>query len=809
MSKRVVSLVTIWLLLSTLVQATGRPALERRPIQDAPAAGKLNVELLGHWSDHNVLDLEVRGDLAFMSYYDGSSDAFGHVWLVDVSDPTDPHRRAGPDLITAGLYAVFKAVSADDQFVYVAEESLQGSGSSVEAYTESNLEEFCSYYTDSSMVEMWTGATPSGEYLFVAQRNGLLVDGSEQGEGLNCGALGTYEAPSELTAAAHTADFAYLGTSDGRLLVVDVAFATKPSDPKEKSRSVLLPGGIDAMAAAPGVVYLAQGTTIKIVDVSNPASPVVAKTFTSPVAVAQLGVASGYLYAASAGGLYVFDVGDNNAPNLAGYYLDQTDGGFGGALYLANGLVYTGGPGGLNILRFAPGDQPKGALLIQPGEPGSVSLNGVELSYPCELQMPALGAKGPVVDAACAEGKQGDKVEILKKRTMIYMYVGCIVTMFEQFRRALGVRRLEDGDRWLVSVAFLGAHVVCSEKLPSRAQDTASPYLVLDHESGALQYSFLLEEQSVEVRTQAVAIRSDGANTVSVDHDPQANRTTVSCYSGSLTLTPKNSSLPPFTLGASQEVEVTAESVSPIEPIDYPYSSFLPLTARAYASAPPSGWRTLLREDFEGVFPGAWSVADGSAGSGEHHWASRTCRPQAGGRSGWAVGGGFGGAALPCGSDYPPEVEGWMMAGPFDLSDATAAEVTFQRWLNSESEDRLLWLASADGVNFQGWQDSGAVGDWQETVFDLTNVPGLGDLTGDPDVWIAFVYSSDAAGSKPEGAYVDDILMRKYLPATGGAQSAPQPGARQAAPQETEELAPASWVLPAAGVERRGSASPY
>jgi hypothetical protein len=54
-------------------------------------------------------------------------------------------------------------------------------------------------------------------------------------------------------------------------------------------------------------------------------------------------------------------------------------------------------------------------------------------------------------------------------------------------------------------------------------------------------------------------------------------------------------------------------------------------------------------------------------------------------------------------------------------------------------------------------------------TFDLTEVYTLGSLLGRPQVWIAFVFSSDTSVTYPEGAYVDDIVLRKR---TTGAYSA-------------------------------------
>ena len=111
-----------------------------------------------------------------------------------------------------------------------------------------------------------------------------------------------------------------------------------------------------------------------------------------------------------------------------------------------------------------------------------------------------------------------------------------------------------------------------------------------------------------------------------------------------------------------------------------------------------------------------------------------------------------------------------MVYGPFSLSDATAAEVTFQLWANTEEAfDEVLRAASTDGVDFAGFVTSGYTGGWILWALDLSNVPWLGDLTGQPEVWFALGFSSDEAVNMAEGAYVDDILLRKYVPGAFGA----------------------------------------
>ena len=60
-----------------------------------------------------------------------------------------------------------------------------------------------------------------------------------------------------------------------------------------------------------------------------------------------------------------------------------------------------------------------------------------------------------------------------------------------------------------------------------------------------------------------------------------------------------------------------------------------------------------------------------------------------------------------------------------------------------------------------GMDQRGDTGGWQFTNFDLTNVYTLGNLLGQPQVWIAVRFFSDYSVTYPEGAYVDDISVRK------------------------------------------------
>jgi len=192
--------------------------------------------------------------------------------------------------------------------------------------------------------------------------------------------------------------------------------------------------------------------------------------------------------------------------------------------------------------------------------------------------------------------------------------------------------------------------------------------------------------------------------------------------------------------------------------------------------SPQGGWQTVVSTDFEGSFPGPWQVFDNGQYAGDYFWAKRDCRAFAGSYSGWAVGAGLQGGNLACGSYYPDDAESWMIFGPFSLEGASYAEMTLKLWLDVEYEyDYGYWGASLDGNQFYGVWATGNSGGWYDVVFDLTDVPTLGDLRGEPNVWIALVLATDESVSHPEGFYVDNILARRYVGAEG------QPGRTAAA----------------------------
>jgi len=202
---------------------------------------------------------------------------------------------------------------------------------------------------------------------------------------------------------------------------------------------------------------------------------------------------------------------------------------------------------------------------------------------------------------------------------------------------------------------------------------------------------------------------------------------------------------------------------------------YLPLAVSSW-TAQPSGWVTILSEDFEGTFPGStWDVLDENVDGGLYYWGRRDCRSSGGSFSAWSVGAGD--TTLGCGSDYPNDVFAWMVYGPFSLADATAAELTFDWWSDTEEGyDEFFWGASTDDNHYYGTHITGDHSSWTRgEQFDLSAVPTLGNLLGQDEVWIGFSFESNP-GVTSEGTYVDNVVLRKQVGATASESERPVDG---------------------------------
>lgn len=162
----------------------------------------------------------------------------------------------------------------------------------------------------------------------------------------------------------------------------------------------------------------------------------------------------------------------------------------------------------------------------------------------------------------------------------------------------------------------------------------------------------------------------------------------------------------------------------------------------------------IMSEDFEEAFPplSGWEVVDGNPNDGkEYFWDDDDYRPYNQYRAAWPANGGTDGLD-PAISNYPSNMDTWMIYGPFDLSNAKSASVSFRLWRETEAvHDQLYFGVSEDGSGFWGLGWDGSAG-WENEILSLDG------YVGDSDVWIAWYFFSDDS-IEHEGPWIDDIVL--------------------------------------------------
>jgi hypothetical protein len=586
MTKKGAYLIIVCLLMPAVVGVSNPSQIIPTDIL-VPTVTSLNIERVRNWAVADPVDLHVYDNQAYIAQhidrYDPLTDAI--LSILDISDPAHPTEIGDP--IEGPYGGSYHTVYADSNYIYTAEDYPNYPAVEIHAYQQSATDDYVcwkkfDYY--SKAIEMWSH---SGYWLLV---DGNLLD--HTGNGLqvfkptptqpydNCEFVTSYEVSGKVTTAAYDDQYAYIGTVDGSLWILDVS---APNLPSKVSNTPYGSVPIDAIATAPGYVYLAQGTEIKIIDISNPASPGAARTFTSPVQPAQLGAQGGYLYITFADGMYVYDVGDSSSPVQAGYYLDYDDEGFGSALHLANDLIFAAGLDTMNILRFTGAPQSEPAVLLETLSTG-IWVDGVEVPYPCEMESTASNGMQDLSLDACPTVQTNSKLEFksTESKQKLKLWLQCIAGVF--YAISVDDDDVAEGLYGEAALNFIliATAAACEEMQPWTTQSNASPFIVIGHEHGALRYTFQQEQLTNEIRTDVTTILSDGTNDFGVNHDPLANQTTVSCYNGSVILVPENPELPPIALSTGQQVEITGDSVGSITEIIY--QAFVPLVVRGNES---------------------------------------------------------------------------------------------------------------------------------------------------------------------------------------------------------------------------------
>ncbi len=175
--------------------------------------------------------------------------------------------------------------------------------------------------------------------------------------------------------------------------------------------------------------------------------------------------------------------------------------------------------------------------------------------------------------------------------------------------------------------------------------------------------------------------------------------------------------------------------------------AFLPMPARA-------GNFTILDEQFEGAWPGTWSVGDDDLAAGMDYWGLTNVREDGGSFSVWAAQ-----VGTSSWNGQPNSVNGFQDDGmnaylrrPMeDLAGYASVTVRFEHWLEMATGDALSFRVGTGGSWFTLWSVQGPLSrDWTTVNLDI---PLSTDM-------IEFRYVSALShATLLEGAYIDGVRI--------------------------------------------------
>ncbi len=184
----------------------------------------------------------------------------------------------------------------------------------------------------------------------------------------------------------------------------------------------------------------------------------------------------------------------------------------------------------------------------------------------------------------------------------------------------------------------------------------------------------------------------------------------------------------------------------------------LPAPAAVVAADGSSEIVTVFADDFESGL-GSWRTDSGTT-----TWGVSTYRTDGGSKSAWCAAGGS--APQPAGGPYLPDMAAWLIYGPFSLADATSAWMEFDAWYQTELDyDQVWWGLSIDDVNYFGFPNSGS-SPWASRTFNFADIEAVTAVC-QPQVWVTFYFGSNAS-TEFEGAYIDNVMIKKEVPIPGG-----------------------------------------
>jgi len=520
-----------------------------------------NVELAGTltspWPTSE--DFAVTKGAVFFQSIDPATENIIGVAVVDVSRADAPqHTATIPDVFLEKLFA-----GAGNLFG----ETSAGTGK-YETHIYSLAGTAKPDFKGKAAVDGWTVYADS-QYAIVRTRIGSLstIDLTNPQDGVYP-IVGGYAGPDKLLSLTTSGVLAYAGINNGLKIL---SFGT-PTAPAELSTLLFDKpyGNVYDLSVSGGYAYVKAGSTLLVVDVSDPGSPVVKAAGPIPGFTGNVRAAGELLYTANSDGLHVYSLADPLAPVEVGYYREQAGGEWmqieadGTTVYATVRFNTFPGTAELRVLRFTGVPAPE----IAAAGPG-VTVNGT-----------------PLTNGNAQAVNGGEQVEIAVDGGPAQMQLRCVdLVEFLLFLNSLepgGYGPFGDDispQRLRLILSIVAVNRACLSTAHSQTADAAAVSLDLTLQSGGLRLQGMDVGTQVTISTTEASGQMVGMGQFVAARPSGGVTTTVLSLAGPVLITPANGNLTPVTLNAGDWVRVTADAISPVQSI-YTERIFLPVLNR-------------------------------------------------------------------------------------------------------------------------------------------------------------------------------------------------------------------------------------
>lgn len=170
-------------------------------------------------------------------------------------------------------------------------------------------------------------------------------------------------------------------------------------------------------------------------------------------------------------------------------------------------------------------------------------------------------------------------------------------------------------------------------------------------------------------------------------------------------------------------------------------------------------WASPYIETFEGIFPNGQCVSEDYSNDGyDRRWDDETGHASTGAWGGWPAGGVD--AVPPNAVSYPPNIETWMVCGPYDAAFMPRFSAQFARYLDLDLQaPDQLFVGFSDGLNatYYGWTWTAANNSgWTTETLFLNNDQNW------QQVYLGIRFVSDPYYHPGWGVLLDDIRVWTY-----------------------------------------------